>query len=421
MSPLLMYRHNRKSGYVFTTLVLLVIWSAFGPVDCLGQARDRSVFEWLSLFEVAKASGSESRLQGIVRQSDQFQIQAWHAELLDLPFKQQRLVLQLYEHMAKEEPAGNWDTHLGLAAWTLQVTLPDSLRPIMRRIIRRSPQKVPVECWELYLADTLRLRYDPYELLEEATWLEQGLRKREIYQPENQQEVDRLRSMVLDPLTEFLTDCDSLVEVYKPALTRAFLPPQKARVFMLGNYLLGCQMNTLQDSLVEVALTYSPDTYFLRLAALREEQRGEYLKAVELRRKCLRIEPSDLMKAHDEVKLVWLYQQLGEFRTARIAGEAALKLAPNRGEAYFALADLILASAPVCNFSPFERKALYWLAIDYCEKAVMREPRLEKEAAARISQYRKLMPTRAEVQFHNLQTGDSFPLGCWMNVAVRVR
>ncbi|MEL6844415.1 MAG: hypothetical protein AAFP02_14480, partial [Bacteroidota bacterium] len=68
-----------------------------------------------------------------------------------------------------------------------------------------------------------------------------------------------------------------------------------------------------------------------------------------------------------------------------------------------------------------EQKAIHWLAIDYCEMAMNRNPSLEAAAIKRIQIYEKGMPTEDEVLFYGFQLGDSFPLSCWMETATRVR
>lgn len=132
-------------------------------------------------------------------------------------------------------------------------------------------------------------------------------------------------------------------------------------------------------------------------------------------------EEEDLLKAALYHRKSILLGAKNEFRPARAALLRAIELAPSHGEFLLDLADLYLTGAKTCNWTAFDAKAVYWLAIDCCRKARSTAPHLSAEADQRIYRYKQLMPTGAEIRFKGLQAGDSWPLPCWMGMVTTVK
>ena len=66
----------------------------------------------------------------------------------------------------------------------------------------------------------------------------------------------------------------------------------------------------------------------------------------------------------------------------------------------------------VCQGNEIERRAPYWVAVDYMEKARKADPSLAEEAAKHIAQYRQYYPQAAEAFMYNITEGDSYTVSC---------
>ncbi len=63
----------------------------------------------------------------------------------------------------------------------------------------------------------------------------------------------------------------------------------------------------------------------------------------------------------------------------------------------------------------------YWAAVDKYKKARNVESVLAGSMAQRISRYQKYFPPTELLFFHNLNEGDSYKVGCWINEVTKVR
>ena len=66
----------------------------------------------------------------------------------------------------------------------------------------------------------------------------------------------------------------------------------------------------------------------------------------------------------------------------------------------------------VCQGNEIERRAPYWVAVDYMVKAKNADPSLAEEANKHIAQYRQYYPQAAEAFMYNVTDGDSYTVSC---------
>lgn len=93
---------------------------------------------------------------------------------------------------------------------------------------------------------------------------------------------------------------------------------------------------------------------------------------------------------------------------------------PNLGKAYKLIGDMY-ASERNCGNDDFEKKAVFWAAVDKYSKAKQVEPELEESMNSLISSYSQYFPTKEDIFFHDLKVGDTFSVGCWINERTTVR
>ena len=77
-----------------------------------------------------------------------------------------------------------------------------------------------------------------------------------------------------------------------------------------------------------------------------------------------------------------------------------------------------------CPGNEIEKRAQYWVAVDYMVKAKKADPSLESEADNYISTYSVYYPETAEAFMYNITDGDSYTVSCngmRANTTVRTR
>lgn len=114
------------------------------------------------------------------------------------------------------------------------------------------------------------------------------------------------------------------------------------------------------------------------------------------------------------------FSELKNPAQAKMLINKALDENPNLGRAYKLLGDMY-ASERNCGADDFEKKAVFWAAVDKYAKAKQVEPELEESMNSVIASYSQYFPTKEDIFFHDLKVGDTFSVGCWINERTTVR
>ena len=98
----------------------------------------------------------------------------------------------------------------------------------------------------------------------------------------------------------------------------------------------------------------------------------------------------------------------------------AIKANPKFGKAYMFLAQLYVNSGAECGQTPFERKAIYWLAENMARKAGEVDATLKKNGSDKIADgYSAKAPTAAEIK-QEKRSGKEITFNCWINETIKV-
>ena len=90
---------------------------------------------------------------------------------------------------------------------------------------------------------------------------------------------------------------------------------------------------------------------------------------------------------------------------------------PKLGKAYLFLAQLYANSANDCGKTDFEKKAVYYLAIQTAKKAAIAEPRLKPTSDKVAKDFEAKSVTAAEISKAKMN-GKSLTIGCWINETI---
>ena len=156
---------------------------------------------------------------------------------------------------------------------------------------------------------------------------------------------------------------------------------------------------------------------------------GDYARALELYERLLAL-PEYEPTANLYYNMGFAEHQLDNLIPARAHYRKAIALDPSFGMAYLAIGDLYVAAVSQCAGATLERhdKAVYWLAVDWWEKArrmASSNAAVVNEATLKIDTYRRYFPNADERFFEGWTTGQAFPInyGCysWIGETTTVR
>jgi tetratricopeptide (TPR) repeat protein len=147
--------------------------------------------------------------------------------------------------------------------------------------------------------------------------------------------------------------------------------------------------------------------------------KSQYSDAIEFAKKAIEMEELRNQKAIYYLGLADAYRNSGSFSLARSAVYSALELRSGWGEAYLNLGNIYISGTKNCG-SDFEKRTVYWVAVDAFRKALSDE-NTKIRASKSINTYSKQFPTKEICFFNGVEAGKSHNIGCWINKSTIAR
>ena len=114
------------------------------------------------------------------------------------------------------------------------------------------------------------------------------------------------------------------------------------------------------------------------------------------------------------------YENMGSLSRARDIFRRAAQVDPTNGEPYLLIAMLYAGSAK--QFSgEIESKAVFWAAVDKCNKAKSIDPSIADMANSLIRSYTSFFPSMETIFFNDYSEGQSFQVGGWIGESTTIR
>ncbi len=114
------------------------------------------------------------------------------------------------------------------------------------------------------------------------------------------------------------------------------------------------------------------------------------------------------------------YQNMGSYSKAREIARRAAQVDPTAGEPYLIIAQLYAESSR--QFSgEIESKAVFWAAVDKCNKAKAIDPSCADRANSLIRTYSQYFPPIDKIFFNDYAEGQSFNVGGWIGETTTIR
>lgn len=214
-------------------------------------------------------------------------------------------------------------------------------------------------------------------------------------------------------------DCDNLIPLYQKDFEN-----KKGDIEWLKNaaarlYGKECTDSQLFIKLVEAQHNLEPSAKSALYLGKLAEERGDSNKALQYYNQSAELETNPSDKARVYYVLGNSYKNKGQYSTARSFYRKALNNKASMGAAYLQIAAMYAASANDCGNDSFEKRAVYWLAADYAERAGSVNASLKKDAQNAAASYRARAPQRQDI-FTSGRGGETISFSCWIGESVRV-
>ncbi|WP_293894087.1 hypothetical protein [Flavobacterium sp.] len=169
---------------------------------------------------------------------------------------------------------------------------------------------------------------------------------------------------------------------------------------------------TLAEKLYSAKAT-AQSAYFMALGNLKQRKFTEatkfYNESAELQ-----TNPTEKAKIYYTLATGLL---AADFPKSKECLNKALNSDPKMGKAYLFLAQLYANGAKDCGKTDFEKKAVYYLAIQTAEKAGIAEPRLKPTSDKMAKDFEAQSATPTEISKAKMN-GKSLTIGCWINETI---
>ena len=113
-----------------------------------------------------------------------------------------------------------------------------------------------------------------------------------------------------------------------------------------------------------------------------------------------------------------------QFQEAKRNAEKANTILNGDAQALMIIGDAIAYSASSCKDLKFGGKEIYWVAVDYFQRAANAagdNEKIKSAAQQKANKYASYFPEQKDLFLQSLNDGDSYQVGCWIGQSTRVR
>ncbi|TVQ65284.1 MAG: hypothetical protein EA360_10025 [Balneolaceae bacterium] len=160
---------------------------------------------------------------------------------------------------------------------------------------------------------------------------------------------------------------------------------------------------------------------------------GQNRQAIRYLSEALEIAQDDELRKNITIEIAELYQNEGDLQAARRYARQASQIDRSWGEPYLRIADIYAEAVSQCTSAQGrvidrDDRTVYWLVLDYVDRARAADPSVANAANRRTNSYRPVMPTAEDKFFRGWETGEEFRIDsnlnecyAWINETTRVR
>ena len=179
-----------------------------------------------------------------------------------------------------------------------------------------------------------------------------------------------------------------------------------------------CDGDPLFSKISEALYKLNPSADAAYKLGIVELQRKNTTKAIEYFNKAADMFTDNSKKAFVYYRMATMYSKSNKSQS-RAYARKALAVKPSYGKAYLLIAQLYGSSINDCGSNPFDKRAMYWLAAQYADKAASADTSLKATAAKMAASYRAAAPSRTEI-FESGKQGQRIAFNCWVGESITV-
>ena len=150
-------------------------------------------------------------------------------------------------------------------------------------------------------------------------------------------------------------------------------------------------------------------------------KRQEYDKMENYLKEAIDKSTDNAAKADYYLRMTQLKLRQQQYQAVKANAMEVLKLNPNSGEAYKALAQAYALSSDKYGADDFDHSSVFLVAVDKLIRAKQVDPSMAKEIDELIANYSQHFPDKSEAFFRGVSEGAKVQIGSWINETTTAR
>lgn len=216
-------------------------------------------------------------------------------------------------------------------------------------------------------------------------------------------------------------DCDALVNIYTPQFEENGEDVEFIKTMLQRLRRANCDESVLFEQATVKLYELEPSAEAAFNMAHRYLKKGEVENAKKYYKQAMDQETDqDLLASYYYEYAYFIYAKENNYPEARSYARKALDINPDYCDAYMLIGDIYVASSRSYQGSNVEKGAIFWLAVDYFNKARRGED-CSIDAMKKISDYRRHYPNKEDAFMEGLQEGAKYKVEGWINETTTVR
>ncbi len=220
--------------------------------------------------------------------------------------------------------------------------------------------------------------------------------------------------------TSGAADCEALVNIYRPQFQEKSNDIEfiKAMLSRLGK--ANCDESDLFAEATENLYKLEPSALAAYNMARRFVKKGDIDKAKEYYKEAMEQETDQELLASYYLQYAKVLYSQGAYPEGRSYARKVLDIDSDNCEANMLIGDILVAATQSFSGTNLEKSAIFWLAVDYYNKA-RRGDECSIDAAQNAAKYSKYFPNKEDAFMEGLQAGHTYKVGGWINESTKVR
>ncbi|NHB69984.1 tetratricopeptide repeat protein [Perlabentimonas gracilis] len=221
--------------------------------------------------------------------------------------------------------------------------------------------------------------------------------------------------------TANVADCESLQKIFEPRIdnnSNDIDLVKKVHTLLSANR---CEQTSFYIKTAKALFALEPTSNRAYELARVYVAKRDYQNSEQYYKQAIELEENLEQKSKFLVEYAGVvFNEFGKPQQARSLALEAIENNPNIGHAYILIGN-IYANEKNCFSDDFQKKTVYWAAVDKFIKAKQVDPSVANDCDRLIEVYTQYFPAQSDIFFHDLNPNQRYTVGCWINESTTVR